>query len=97
MGKGVVTPTANTTLVELLRMGAKITFGSGRSLRGARGNGYIEVSNEFGSLGLWDIGAQDGVDQAVSDLVRDATEHDMDLHGEPLPHPDDEENDRNVD
>ena len=71
-------------------MGAKITFGSGRSLSGKLANRYIQVSNEYGSLGVWDLDAKSGVDDAVSDLVRDDRESGLDLHGQTLPTDDDE-------
>ncbi len=89
MTRNATIPTASTTLLELLSMGAEITFGSGRTLKGDVRNGYISVANEFGGLGLWDIDAKTGVDDAVSDLVRDAREHGLDLHGAEIPHPDD--------
>lgn len=74
-----------TTIDELLRMGARITFGSGRSMSGDVRNGYIRVANEFCSLGVWDLDATTSVDQAVSDLTRDAAESGMTLHGKEIP------------
>lgn len=74
-------PTAQTTLGELLRMGARIEFGSKRSLNGLTVGSYVEVTNEFGSLGLWDMDSSTGVDDAVNDLVNDARESGFDLHG----------------
>jgi len=81
MNKPIAVPTATTTLAELVGMGATITFRSGRSLRGLTKTRYIEVANEFGGLGLWDMDASDGIDSAVRDLQKDAAEHGQDLHG----------------
>lgn len=91
MTKEVPIPTANTTLLDLLNMGARITFGSGRSLKGDLDGRYVAVSNEFGSLGLWDMDAASGVQDAVHDLVRDARESGLDLHGAELATDEDEE------
>ena len=74
-------PTAQTTVAELLAIGAKITFGSGRTMAGDTRSKYIDVSNEFGSLGMWDLDAKDGPDSAIADLDRDAREHGIDLFG----------------
>jgi hypothetical protein len=93
MSKKIDLPTATTTLAELLEMGAKIGFGSGRTMRGNLIDRYIDVGNEFGSLGVWDLDAKHGVEEAVSDLVRDAGEHGLDLHGGELPHEDDDSED----
>ena len=81
--KGRPLPTAETTLHDLLRLGAKVTFGE-RSLKGDPRDGYVEVSNAFGSLGLWDMDNAEGVNSAVADLAKDARENGYDLHGEPL-------------
>ena len=81
MTRNTGTPTAETTLLDLLNMGARITFGSGRSLRGDLDGRYIAVANDLSSLGLWDLDAKTGVDDAVNDLVRDARESGYDLHG----------------
>lgn len=89
MTKKTGLPTGSTTLLELLQMGARVTFGSGRAMAGDLRGRYIDVANEFGGLGSWDLDASTGVDDAVSDLVRDAAEHGLDLHGSELPHPDD--------
>jgi hypothetical protein len=62
-------------------MGAKITFASGRSLAGDIQNGYIDVANEFGSLGLWDLSAVDGIEKAIADIAKDAQDSHIDLHG----------------
>jgi hypothetical protein len=62
-------------------MGAKITFASGRSVAGDVCNGYIDVANEFGSLGLWDLSAADGVERAIADITKDAQDSHIDLHG----------------
>lgn len=93
MTKNIEIPTATTTVAELLEMGAKISFGSGRTMRGNLVDRHIDVGNEFGSLGVWDLDAKHGVEEAVCDLVRDAREHGLDLHGNELPHEDDEEDD----
>ena len=82
--KGRPLPTASTTLHELLRLGARVSFGE-RSMQGDPRDGYIQVSNAFGSLGLWDMDNAQGVDNAVNDLAKDAREHGYDLHGEVLP------------
>lgn len=74
-------PNADTTIIELLRMGARIEFGSGRSLRGDVKDGYIAVANEFGALGLWDMDSKTGVSDAVNDLTRDARESGIKLDG----------------
>lgn len=74
-----------TTIDELLRMGARITFGSGRSMTGDVRGGYIAVANEFGGLGVWDLDDKNGVEQAVHDLARDAAESGMTLHGKEIP------------
>ena len=81
-------PTAETPLLDLLRMGARIEFDSGRTLQGSPSDGYIQMSNEAGSLGLWDMDSETGVRDAVDDLERDAAESGLTLHGESLPHPD---------
>lgn len=82
-------PAADTTLLQLLGMGARITFGSQRYLSGDLASRYIAMGNEFSGIGVWDLDARDGVDQAVNDLIRDAAENGLDLHGGELPHPDD--------
>jgi len=81
MSKNVTIPTATTTLAELMAMGAKVGFRSGRTMSGDVRNGYVDVANEFGSLGVWDMDSKTGVDDAVADLVRDARESGCDLHG----------------
>jgi hypothetical protein len=87
MNRNDAIPTATTTLAELMAMGARVEFGSGRAMRGDVRNGYVDVSNEFGPLGVWDADAADGVDRAVGDLVRDAREHGVDLHGRTIADP----------
>lgn len=82
--------TGTTTIAELMRMGARITFGSGRSMAGDTRGGYIQVTNEFGSLGLWDMDAATGVEDAIADLTRDAAESRMTLHGVEILEADDE-------
>jgi len=81
MTRKIEVPVADTTLLQLLEMGARITFGSQRYLKGDLDGRYVAVGNGFGSLGLWDMDSRTGVDDAVGDLVRDAAEHGLDLHG----------------
>lgn len=77
-------PTAATTLAGLMRMGARVTFPSERSMRGDVRHGYVDVANESGGLGVWDLDRDSGVDEAIADLARDARESGMDIHGREL-------------
>lgn len=79
-----VPPTATTSLLALLQMGATVSFPGGRSMRGRPQLGYVEIYNEFGSEGLWDLDNAAGIESAVADLVRDAAREGVTLYGDAL-------------
>lgn len=62
----------NPTVLTVLRSGCSITFSDEDSsyLKGFPKTGYIEVGNQFGSLGLWNLDRV-GTDNALRDLAQE--------------------------
>ena len=72
--------TAETTLLELLQRGVKITFAGEYYLHGDAKDRDIHVGTQFGSDGYWTMDAK-GVGDAVADISRMAERDGYDLAG----------------
>lgn len=71
---------AINTLLDALKIGAKIEFTGGYWMSGDAKTGYINVGTQFGDEGCWDL-SETGLNDALNDLAKMAANDGYDLQG----------------